>query len=206
MTKVEQFAAALASAAPDYQIILTPDIAQRLATYYSHLDKWNSRFHLVAPCDPAEFATRHVLESLMIEKHLPPAARAIDIGSGAGLPIIPALVARKDLKATLIESDSRKSVFLKEALKRTGCADQATVIKARFQEIPAPTGDFVTCRALERFRDVLPQILGWIPRPATLLFFGGEELGKILAELRIRAAPELIPNSAARYLFTARTE
>ena len=43
-----------------------------------------------------------------------------DIGSGGGLPIIPCLIARPDLEATLIESSQKKVVFLREALNRLG--------------------------------------------------------------------------------------
>ena len=52
-----------------------------------------------------------MLESLMLLKHLPSDAKIADIGSGAGLPIIPCLIARPDLHATLIESSQKKSVF-----------------------------------------------------------------------------------------------
>ena len=84
---------------------------EQLGAFYSLLTHWNDRLHLVAPCSPEEFATRHVLESLMLLKHLPQDAKIADIGSGAGLPIIPCLLARPDLQATLIESSQKKSVF-----------------------------------------------------------------------------------------------
>ena len=38
-----------------------------------------------------------------------------DLGSGAGFPGIPLAVLRPDMQVTLIESDQRKSVFLREA-------------------------------------------------------------------------------------------
>ncbi len=91
----------------------------QLGEYYSLLTRWNDRLHLVAPCSPEEFATRHVLESLLLLKHLPHEAKIADIGSGGGLPIIPCLIARADLEVTMIESSQKKAVFLREALSAT---------------------------------------------------------------------------------------
>ncbi|HYP51002.1 MAG TPA: RsmG family class I SAM-dependent methyltransferase, partial [Pyrinomonadaceae bacterium] len=84
--------------------------------YYELVEKWNPRLHLVAPCSAEEFAVRHVLESLAILEFLPENAELIDVGTGAGLPSIPCLLARADLRGSLIESNTKKVVFLREAL------------------------------------------------------------------------------------------
>src|SRR5918992_4686051 len=104
MNEVQRFEQSLRSNQSAYCVELSLDVVAALAAYYSLLLRWNPRLHLVAPCSPEEFATRHVLESLMLLKHLPSDATIADIGSGAGLPIIPCVIARPDLKATIIES------------------------------------------------------------------------------------------------------
>ena len=71
-----------------FGVELAPETVALLGAYYSLLIHWNDRLHLVAPCSPEEFATRHVLESLLLLPHLPHAAKIADIGSGGGLPII----------------------------------------------------------------------------------------------------------------------
>ena len=87
-----------------------------VANYYEQVNAWNARLHLVAPCSPAEFATRHVLESLFALKYLPTTTRVADVGSGAGLPIIPCLIARPDLARRSSKLRTKKSVFLRETL------------------------------------------------------------------------------------------
>src|SRR3989441_9502661 len=116
-TSIERFREALHDKSADFGVQLTDRDIERLSDYYALLLKWNPRLHLVAPCSPKEFATRHVLESLLLLRHLPPNARVVDVGSGGGLPIIPCLIVRADLSATLIESSPRKAVFLREALR-----------------------------------------------------------------------------------------
>jgi 16S rRNA (guanine527-N7)-methyltransferase len=174
-----------------FGVELSPQTLALLGTYYSLLIRWNDRLHLVAPCSPEEFATRHVLESLLLLEHLPHGAKIADIGSGGGLPIIPCLIARPDLEATLIESSQKKAVFLREALNAVG--RKATIIARRFEDIEAPDVEFITSRALDQFVRKIPVLLDWAPDGATLLLFGGEEL--------LDAERFLIPGSEKRFLY-----
>jgi 16S rRNA (guanine527-N7)-methyltransferase len=175
-----------------YDLDLSQETLTQLGEYYSLLTHWNDRLHLVAPCAPEEFATRHVLEPLLLLRYLPHEAKIADVGSGAGLPIIPCLTARADLEATLIESSQKKAVFLREALNAVG--RRASIVARRFEEIEAPDVSFVSCRALDQFRDKLPALIEWAPKGATLLLFGGE--GLIPDANKI-----LVPGSEKRFLY-----
>ena len=175
----------------------------RLGQYYDLLMKWNARLHLVAPCSPEEFATRHVLESLLMLSHLRPEARLIDVGSGAGLPAIPCLIARDDLHGILVESSRRKAVFLKEALRELDLAQRGEIIEARFEETVAPAADAVTCRAVERFQLVAGNLIEWAPVTSTLLLFGGEALCAEVKRSLPWARAEKLPKSERRFLVIA---
>ena len=192
-----KFEEAIKSNQSTFQVELSPEDLSGLGAYYSLLTRWNPRLHLVAPCSPEEFATRHVLESLMLLKHLPPDATIADIGSGAGLPIIPCLIVRPDLKATAIESSPKKSVFLREASKQLGI--ELSVIAKRFEDIRPPDVSFVTCRALDQFMEKVPAIIHWAPRGSSLLLFGGETLREKLNDTRNQEFR--IPLSEKRFLF-----
>ena len=175
----------------------------RLGVYYETLQTWNPRLHLVSPCSPEEFAVRHLLESLWILRHLPDGSRIIDVGSGGGLPIVPCLITRDDLTATLIESSRRKSVFLREALRIGGASDRSQVIADRFEQIKPPPTDFISCRALDRFPQMLPKLIDWAPAGSTLLLFAGAGLKSQLEGLLPGARAELIPGSERRFLIVA---
>ena len=194
-SELERFEKALLANMPSFGVELAPETVALLGAYYSLLTRWNDRLHLVAPCSPEEFATRHVLESLMLLEHLPHGAKIADIGSGGGLPIIPCVIARADLDATLIESSQKKAVFLREALNKVGRS--ATIIAKRFEDIQAPEVEFVSCRALDRFIPKIPGLRDWAPDGSTLLLFGGEKLLEGYEAF-------LIPQSEKRYLFRGR--
>lgn len=203
-TPIEEFGKAFETHALEFGVSLDPQRLERLIDYYELIMKWNERLHLVAPCSPAEFATRHVLESLTLLKYLPVEATIIDVGSGAGLPVIPCLLVRDDLRATLIESSNRKAVFLREALRPVSPPDRAQVIATRFEEVETPQADFVTCRALNRFGEILPALIDWAPRNSTLLIFAGESIRDQIQTIRGSVTVERIPHSERRFLLIAR--
>lgn len=187
-----------------FELDLSSETLEQLDAYYSLLNRWNDRLHLVAPCSPEEFATRHVLESLMLLKHLPQDAKIADIGSGAGLPIIPCLLARPDLQATLIESSQKKSVFLREALNQLG--RPSVVIPKPFEDVSAPDVSFITCRALDQFTNKVSTLINWAPAGSALLLYGGESLLEGLRKTKVKVEQELIPISEKRFLFVVSTD
>ncbi|SRR6266699_2940510 len=205
-SRPEDFRDALQRHAGRYAIELNEGATARLANYYELLLTWNPRLHLFAPCSPAEFATRHVLESLLLLPHLSPNARVADIGSGAGLPLIPALISRADIHGVLIESSPKKAVFLREAFRVSEISPQATVVAERFENIPAPEVDYVTCRALDRFLELFPKLVQWSPRRSTLLLFGGAGLQDKIERASLAFSVVKIPGSERRRLLVIKPE
>ncbi|HKZ79681.1 MAG TPA: RsmG family class I SAM-dependent methyltransferase [Pyrinomonadaceae bacterium] len=196
-----EFRSALVAKAHIYEVALTPKIREGLVDYFCLLFQWNPRLHLVAPCSPTEFATRHVLESLLLLPHLPSSATVADIGSGAGLPMVPCLIARPDIRATLFESAKRKAVFLREALKVAAVVDYATVVAKRFEDVQSPPVHFITCRALEKFETTLPRLLEWVPKQSSLLLFGSHNLRRKIDEYKLHYTVFKIPQSINRFIF-----
>lgn len=197
----DEFANALRTRAARYKVDLKESAAARLRVYYEHVISWNARLHLVAPCSPTEFATRHVLESLLALPHLSEGARVADVGSGAGLPIIPCLILRPDIYATLVEASPKKAVFLREALRRVDAHSRSRVIAERFENLPGPGVDFITCRALDRFTEMFEKLIGWSPPDSTLLLFGSPALGGQIERMNLSYTAVRVPESERRFLF-----
>ncbi|HEX5706637.1 MAG TPA: RsmG family class I SAM-dependent methyltransferase [Pyrinomonadaceae bacterium] len=206
LTPEDEFAEVLRERAAIYGVAPDDATVRLLQTYFLKVVAWNARLHLVAPCTPSEFATRHVLESLLAERFLAKGARVVDIGSGAGLPAIPLLIARPDIEAVLIEASAKKSVFLREALSAVGRQARARVVAERFERLPRPDAHALTCRALERFAETLPAMLEWAENVGTLLLFGGESLRERLEASGQAFYSILAPESERRFLFVVRRE
>ncbi len=199
----KRFTDALNSHLPDFDVSLTTEKISELFVYYELVQKHNSLLHLVAPCSPEEFAVRHILESLFLQKYLPENAKFADIGAGAGLPSVPCLIFREDLRGVLIESKLKKATFLEEVLKECNLENRAKVFDRQFEELLKPAVGFVTCRALDKFTEKIPSILKW-SKGCALLLFGGDNLSEKLKSCGKKFERKLIPNSEKRFLFVAR--
>ena len=186
----------------NFDISLNAEKINELAIYYELVQRHNEILHLVAPSSPENFAVRHILESLFAEQYLPKNAKFADIGTGAGLPSVPLLIAREDLRGVLIESKVKKANFLREVLAECKLENRAEILNRQFEELAKPDVDFVTCRALDKFTEKLPKILKW-SRSCGLLFFGGNNLGESLKNCGVKFEQKLIPNSTQRFIFMA---
>ncbi|HTH51102.1 MAG TPA: RsmG family class I SAM-dependent methyltransferase [Pyrinomonadaceae bacterium] len=179
---------------------LTPAQLDRLIAYYAIIEENNPILHLVAPCSAEEFAVRHILEALTLLKYLPENAKLADIGAGAGLPSIPCLLVREDLRGRLIDSKEKKARFLTEATERLGLAERVEVVNKQFIETHAADATHITCRALDKFTELLPRLVRWAKKKP-LLLYAGLALGEELRKNEIRAVAELMPLSERRYLY-----
>jgi 16S rRNA (guanine527-N7)-methyltransferase len=199
-----RFTAALTRHAPDYGVEFTSEQLQRLAAFYEHLLKWNDKLHLVAPCEPEEFAARHVLESLCALPHIPEKANVADIGSGGGLPIVPLLIMRPDIHATLIESSAKKYVYLHETAVNILPDSFTRIITFRFEHAVTPPMHVITCRALDRFPEKLPLLYKWANAGCAFLLFAGDDVREAIEKLGLEYEQKLLPDSERRYLFIVR--
>ncbi len=199
----QQFVKALLDNQEIFDVSLSADKLNELSVYYELVQKHNQILHLVAPSPPETFAVRHILESLFLQKFLPENVKFVDIGTGAGLPSVPCLIAREDLRGVLIESKLKKAKFLEEVLKECKLEKRAKVFDRQFEELVKLKVDFVTCRALDKFTEKIPAILKW-SKGCTLLLFGGDNLSGELKKRGKKFEQKLIPTSEKRFLFIAR--
>jgi 16S rRNA (guanine527-N7)-methyltransferase len=105
---------------------------------------------LIGPREVDRIWERHILNSAAVAELIEPAARVVDIGSGAGLPGLPIAIARPDLRVALVEPMLRRSEFLAEAVAELGLAVE--VVRGRAEEPAVRTrlaeADIVVSRAV----------------------------------------------------------
>ena len=132
-----------------------PDAAiATLLAYVGLLARWNATYNLSAVRDPAEMVTRHLLDSLSIVPLVRGASLA-DLGSGAGLPGIPLAIVAPERRVSVVDSNGKKTRFLRAAVRELGLAN-VTVVESRVEAVPG-TFDCITARAFASLADML----GW---------------------------------------------
>jgi 16S rRNA (guanine527-N7)-methyltransferase len=201
--------------APFLTAPLTALQLDQISIYINLLLRWNSRINLTAIREPQEIVTRHFGESLFAARHLLPgssmpapssdfasAARATDLGSGAGFPGLPLKIWSPQTAVTLIESNHKKVAFLREVI-RALTLTSIDVFPGRVQDFPAGTAAIVTLRAVERFTSILPIAVHLLePGGRLALLIGSPQVRDAQATvLDLTWAPAVpIPHSKARVI------
>jgi 16S rRNA (guanine527-N7)-methyltransferase len=203
---------------------------QSISTYIDILQHWNSRINLTAVRNEEEIVTRHFGECLFAARHLfpriypvssvPPVvkglasafdsaeARLADLGSGAGFPGIPIKLWAPNIALTLIESNQKKSTFLRELTRALTLTD-INIQNARAETLPPSTFDVVTLRAVEHLPKVLPtaaRLLAPTARLALLISSAQLEPTRSTLPSLIWDPPIPVPESQSRILLVGSTE
>jgi 16S rRNA (guanine527-N7)-methyltransferase len=124
----------------------------RLDGLVALLLKWQTTTNLVAPSTLTEVWTRHIADSAQLLTIVPNARAWVDLGSGGGFPGLVVACAMADhpgAKIDLVESNQKKSAFLREAVR---ILSVPAIVHARriedFVNAPPQSIDVVTARAL----------------------------------------------------------
>ncbi len=139
-------------------LAVSRETIDRLESYSDLIRKWNPAINLVAKSTLPDLWQRHIVDSAQLAEFARADDRTwLDLGSGGGLPaIVLAIVfaeTRPDLKVTMIESDQRKAVFLRQAISDLGL--DCSVITERIENTAPQAADVVSARALAE----LPQLI-----------------------------------------------
>ena len=126
-------------------IQLVPGILERLDDFADLLLRWNRTVNLIARKDEAVLWDRHIADSLQLFSLVGPTQHAADLGSGGGFPGLVLAIAT-GIHFDLIESDQRKSAFLREAARIT--AADVTVYNHRIELAHITPVRLITARAL----------------------------------------------------------
>jgi 16S rRNA (guanine527-N7)-methyltransferase len=132
----------------------------RLEAYAALLTRWSARINLVGRDTLPDLWRRHILDSAQLRPLISDATRnLIDLGSGAGFPgLVLAILAVPSVE--LVEADSRRCAFLREAARITEA--NVTIRPCRIEAVPPHPVDVVTARAcapLDRLLDLAQPFL-----------------------------------------------
>ena len=182
---------------------LTPvsrETAARLDRLVELLLKWQRTTQLVAASTVPTLWTRHIADSLQLIDLAPRARIWADLGSGAGFPglvIACALADQPGALVHLIESNSRKAAFLREAVAATEAPARVHPVRMeKFVESGEGAIEVVTARAVSPLDLLLGECFPLLRAGAVGLFPKGQDVGAELTEAtkswKIRA--ELMPS------------
>ena len=156
----------------------------RLEAYAELLTRWSARINLIGRDTIADLWRRHILDSAQLRAFVPDRARnMIDLGSGAGLPgLVLAILGVPGVE--LLEADSRKCAFLREAARITEAP--VTLRPCRIETVSPHPVDVVTARACAPLDRLLGLAEPFLAPDSDCLFLKGERVGEELTLARKR--------------------
>jgi 16S rRNA (guanine527-N7)-methyltransferase len=168
---------------------LTPvsrETEARLDRYLDLLRQWQAKTNLVASSTLPHLWTRHVADSLQLLTLAPTAKIWVDLGSGGGFPglvLACALAEKPGAVVHLVERNSKKTAFLREALRITSAPGivHADGIEDIVDSIEGPI-DCVTARALAPLHQLIGYVELLVKRGAKALFLKGQDVEAELTE------------------------
>ena len=176
----------LLSGAAEWGLELSPRALESFEAYYAYLSEANQVMDLTAVEGEEETARRHFLDSLSLLRFADfRAKRIIDVGSGAGFPGLPLLLAEPTVTLTLLDAQQKRVDFLSGLCERLGVS--ASCVHARAEEAALEAGqrdsyDFAVSRAVARLNVLAELCLPFVKPGGAFLAMKARDCGEELAE------------------------
>ena len=136
-------------------VSLTPEQTEKLIEFNELLNKWTKRFNLVSVNSLDNSISRHVLDALSIGPYIQKPSDCdelhknvydlLDVGSGAGLPVLPLAISYPTLKFLSVEPNGKKERFQRQVILELGLKN-LDVINERIESVQRQANN-VTSRA-----------------------------------------------------------
>lgn len=145
----------------------------KLEAYQDLLIKWTGKINLIARSTIDEVSLRHIWDSAQIYQETQ--GKWADLGAGGGLPgvVVAVLAAGQGhrLAVTLIESDQRKSTFLRTCARALDVP--MAIIAQRIEQAAPQNAGTVSARALAPLTDLLEHSVRHMTPEGTAFFMKG---------------------------------
>ena len=176
----------LLSGAADWGLELAPQSLERFEAYYAFLSEANQVMDLTAVMGEEETARRHFLDSLSLLRFWDfRNVRVVDVGSGAGFPGLPLLLAEPTVTLTLLDAQGKRVDFLASLCEKLGVSVRC--VHARAEEAALEPGerdayDCAVSRAVARLNMLTELCLPFVKPGGAFLAMKARDCDEELAE------------------------
>lgn len=165
-------------------LVLTAPQVAAFEIYAAELKKWNSKVNLTAITKDKEIAIKHFVDSLVLLPYLKPDDRLLDIGSGAGLPIIPLKMMHPEIQMVSVDAVAKKIHFQRHIIRLLNLQNMVAV-HARIEDLQkshAHGFTFITSRAFTRLDRFVSLAAPLLAEGGMLVAMKGEQADEEIAD------------------------
>ena len=172
---------------------------ERLRLLQALVVKWNKAINLVSNASLSQIWDRHISDSLQLYDLAEQDVRNwFDLGSGGGFPgLVVAAAARgrdSDMNVTLVESDSRKCVFLREAARQMDL--KVSILNQRVEDIAPANADVISARALASLSKLCEMAVRHVSDNGLCIFPKGARHSDEVPEARVSWSFDLVTHQS----------
>lgn len=181
---------------------LSPRERESFSLYAAELKKWNSKVNLTAITKDCEIAIKHFVDSLSLAPYLKEGDRLLDIGSGAGMPVIPLKIVRPEIPMVSVDAVAKKIHFQRHVIRILNLQN-IEAIHARVEELHEThrhTFSIITSRAFTRLDRFVSLAAPLLSEGGVLIAMKGDQAdGEIAASDEVVHAGGFTVTSIHRY-------
>lgn len=170
----------LALVSSEYGIELSKEALERFSIYSDFLREYNEKVNLTAITDEDEILVKHFLDCLLLTKAVNKKSPKIaDVGSGAGFPGVPFLIANEKATLYAIEPNNKRVEFLKLLGEKLSLPINAVHIRAEEasrREEYRESFDLVCARAVKEMRELSELCLPLVKKGGTFAALKGPDV------------------------------
>ncbi|MDD2272232.1 MAG: 16S rRNA (guanine(527)-N(7))-methyltransferase RsmG [Desulfuromonadaceae bacterium] len=157
--------------------------------YAAELVKWNKKVNLTAITKVNEIAIKHFVDSLSLAPYIASGDRLLDIGSGAGLPIIPLKIINPETVMISVDAVAKKIHFQRHVIRVLGLQN-IEAIHTRIEDLHkthSHSFSIITSRAFTRLDRFVSLAAPLLAEGGILIAMKGDQ-----AENEIEAADAVV--------------
>lgn len=162
--------------------------SKQLYEYMKLILEWNEKINVTAIKDEKEFIVKHFIDSLTLNSFFKEVNRALDIGTGAGVPGIPLKIYHPDAKFSLIDSVNKKITVLKDVIEKLNL-QKIEALHIRAEELAKNEEyrekfDVVTTRAVSNLATISEYMLPFVKIGGKAICMKGPNVEQELEEAK----------------------
>jgi 16S rRNA (guanine527-N7)-methyltransferase len=172
---------------------LSPDADSATGALLALVDllvKWNRTYNLTAIRDPEAIVSHHLLDSLVLARYIR-CGRVLDVGTGGGFPGLPLALARPQCDVTLLDSNQKKTAFLRDAIATLGIRNGAVVCERVERWNAEAPFDWIVSRAFAELADFICGAEHLLAADGCFVamkgIFPAEEIARLPSRFRVRS-------------------
>lgn len=151
--------------------VISAVVREKLREFSTLFLKWNKSINLSAARNASDL-DEHINDCLYLVQRLNGLARVLDVGSGGGLPVVVAAIARPEIQFTAIEPVHKKHAFLRTAIRELELTN-LDALAVRIEGHASRNYDAASSRATFDLREWLEMGLKYVRPGGTVFGFEG---------------------------------